>query len=612
MDDSSYESSDATTSVDDLSFVLGVARTPKTGSSHPPTEHIHQMWQIFIDNVDPLTKIVHVPSLQPAIQRATTDIERIPRSFEALMFAIYTAAVMSLKDEDCKRRLSEHRDTLLSRYTSATKSALTRAKFMGTSSLVVLQAVVLHLFTVRNTYGPRTVWTLTGAVIRIAEGMGLHRDGSSFGVPPFESEIRRRVWWQLKMHDFRTAELGGLSKFRAFQTIDDTCEAPSNIDDGELYPGMSSPAVSSTKLTDMVFFALRLELATFAMRNGARFLKQEKDVSQWDDLMSRIDQSAKDEYIKEIEEIMETKYLRYCDPSQPLQLMTMLVARSSLNLIRFMTCHPRRWVSQEQMPETERAYVWKTTVALLEQYDIMQSDRRLQGFAWYVAYFTQWHILIHALDTLRAHPLMPDAEKTWRLVEATYENNPDMISNTTKPIHVAVGNLCLKAFNAYEAAFRDRGRSISAEPDFITKLRQQREAAKARSKARDERGKEAATVHSSELSQVVNIGTEAGPGIVLPNEVFDPNEPQQDASSQFTNLNPSSENNPFWLTSGLEDGLYGPSDDIMVMDTDFMMAQDYGLEDVNGQSISWTQWDALLSEATAAHANGGARSGFTR
>ena len=40
----------------------------------------------------------------------------------------------------------------------------------------------------------------------------------------------------------------------------------------------------------------------------------------------------------------------------------------------------------------------------------------------------------------------------------------------------------------------------------------------------------------------------------------------------------------------------------MDLDTDLMLAQDYGFEDPMGQSISWSQWDAWLGETNLPHA----------
>ena len=518
------------------------------------------------------------------------------------MFAIYAAAVMSLKDDDCKRRLGESRSTLFSHYTSATKSALSRAKFMETMSIVVLQALVIHIFTVRNVYGPRTVWTLTGVAIRIAEGMGLHCDGASLGVPPFEAEIRRRIWWLLKMHDIRAAELGGLAKFRGLNSDYHTCVLPANINDNELYPGMSSPPPSSSKLTDMMFPVLGAELTNFARRYTTNVHQQEKDAHRSNHIDALSGQRTQDELIKDVEDILEAKYIRYCDPSQPLQLVTMLMARFAINIIRFQTHHPRRWAFQEQVPESEQQCVWKISIALLEQHEMLLSDRRLQGYTWCTVYFLPWHALIHVLDTLRAKPLILDAEKTWRLIEAIYEHDPDMISNTKKRIHVAVGNLCMSAFNAREAALVRDGRSVPYEPEYIRMLRQQREAAKAKRKTRESKSKEAKPVPSYTLSQVNNMTRKLDPRVLSSKNGVNDDDPRPELP-QLTNSNETSESDPFWLSSGLDDGLYGSSADMMNIETDFMLAQDYDFPDASGQTISWTQWDTWLGELNVAPAN---------
>ena len=41
--------------------------------------------------------------------------------------------------------------------------------------------------------------------------MGLHRDGELLGLKPFETEMRRRLWWQIIMLDSKYAILSGLS-----------------------------------------------------------------------------------------------------------------------------------------------------------------------------------------------------------------------------------------------------------------------------------------------------------------------------------------------------------------------------------------------------------------
>ncbi|MCJ1472458.1 hypothetical protein MMC13_001106 [Lambiella insularis] len=540
------------------------------------------------------------PTLRPAIQRAASNIRTIPRSYEALMFAIYSAAVMSLKDDECKQRFSEPRNTLLLRYVSATKAALLRAKFMGTTSLVVLQALVFHLLSVRDIYEPRAVWSLTGVAVRIAQGMGLERDGIFLGLPPFEAEMRRRIWWLLKTHDFRTAELCGLAKFRDLETGGESTKWPTNVNDDQLYLGTPSLLAESNVLTDAVFVAVRHELTNFAAARIASFRQQGKIHRQWDLHTVGSDKVKMDEAFKEIEELLETKYLRYCDPSQPLHLLTILVARSAINLIRFLTHHPRRWASMEQTPLSERQWVWEISTKLLEQHNMLQSNPQLTRFAWHAPYFMHWHAFFHVLDTLRANPLTADAEKAWQVVGDIYDNNPDIVLDTKKPIHVAVGNLCLKAYSAREAAVQNGNIHRSPTPQFVLQLRQQREVAKTKRQAREAKSSQHEGPLNHSQVNACDIGLTPDSGITYSSDTVEANHLQQYTVSQSANLPPTggaTEGGSFWLINGFDDGAVGDLNDVMDMDLDFMMAQDYSADDNNTQAITWEQWDAWLADS---------------
>ena len=600
MEDSSNDASDLEASDDDFDFV--VISQPKSNSRprHPPPERIHQLWQIFIENFDPLTKVVHVPTLRPAIQKAVSNIGTIPRSFEALMFAIYGAAVMTLKEDDCKQKLCEPRKTLLSRCISATEAALSRAKFMGTTNVVVLQALVLHLHSVRDIYEPRAVWSLTGVAVRIAQGMGLERDGVFLGLPPFETEMRRRIWWVLKTHDFRTAELCGLAKFRDIDTGAESTKWPTNVNDNQLFPGMPSLPTESNTLTDMAFVALRYELTNFAAGRIASFRQQGKDSSRWNLHALGSDKAKIDGASKELEEILETKYLRYCDPSQPLHLMTMLIGRSAMNIVRFLTHHPRRWASIEQTPVSERQWGWEICIKLLEQHNMLQSNPQLKQFAWNAAYNLQWHAFIHVLDTLRAYPLIVDAEKAWQIIGKTYENNPDMVFDTKKPTHVAVGNLCLKAYSAREATSQNANIYPPPTPQFILQLRQQREVAKAKRQARDAKSSQLNDPASQGQANTRDTGPRPDASVIYPSNTLESTYPQQSITSHppsLTQTGGATEDDPFWFLNGFDNSQVGNTNDVINMDLDFMLAQDHSGEDNATQTITWEQWDAWLADS---------------
>ncbi len=263
--------------------------------------------------------------MQPAIEKAAVNARAVPRGFEALLFAIYSAAVMSLTDDECQLKLGGPREVFLPRYISATKAALSRAKFMGHPSFVLLQALVIHLLAVRDIYEPRALWCLAGVAVRTAQVMGLDRDGAALGLPPFEAEMRRRIWWQLKMHDFRAAELCGITKFQGLQTGADNTRWPANVNDDYLFPGMVSLTAESNTLTDAVFISMKCDLLKFAADHIAKFHREGNDSGSWELYMTGSGGAEADQSFREIKELLETKYLRYCDPSRPLHLMAMLM-----------------------------------------------------------------------------------------------------------------------------------------------------------------------------------------------------------------------------------------------------------------------------------------------
>ena len=57
------------------------------------------MWQVFQENVDPILKVLHIPTMMKLIRDLRNSLDILTPSTEALMFAVYYAAITSL-DED--------------------------------------------------------------------------------------------------------------------------------------------------------------------------------------------------------------------------------------------------------------------------------------------------------------------------------------------------------------------------------------------------------------------------------------------------------------------------------------------------------------------------------
>ena len=160
---------------------------------HPKPLIIFRLWQIFLDNINPLTKLIHAPTTQQRLLDASANLEKISKEFEALMFAIYFSAIQSMSAGECQSKLGESKDILIKRYHPAVRSALLRANFMSSLDLLLVQAFALYLLSIRQYHEPNSLWLLTGTAVRLGQRIGLHRDGTLVGLSPFETEIRRRV-----------------------------------------------------------------------------------------------------------------------------------------------------------------------------------------------------------------------------------------------------------------------------------------------------------------------------------------------------------------------------------------------------------------------------------
>lgn len=92
-----------------------------------------------------MSKVIHAPLVQPQVIEASKDFDSISKPATALLFAIYAAAVISLKEDDCQTQLNGPKSVLLTRYVSACQQALAAASFMKSRNIVTLQAYVIFL-----------------------------------------------------------------------------------------------------------------------------------------------------------------------------------------------------------------------------------------------------------------------------------------------------------------------------------------------------------------------------------------------------------------------------------------------------------------------------------
>lgn len=114
-------------------------------SFHPSAADKVMLWDAFINNVDPLLKILHIPTFENEMWEATRNTETIPSGMEALMFAIYTISVASMPAAECEKSFGIAKSILFARFESAVKKAFVKAGILVSTDFRLVQAIVIWL-----------------------------------------------------------------------------------------------------------------------------------------------------------------------------------------------------------------------------------------------------------------------------------------------------------------------------------------------------------------------------------------------------------------------------------------------------------------------------------
>lgn len=384
-------------------------------SLHPLPGQISEYWDIYKDRVDPLVKILHLPTLEPTILNAASHLSNLSRGFECLLFAIFYGATTSLSARDCLLKLGEEKPILLARYRFGIEQALARANFLTTEEMVVLQSLVIFLICLRRNNDARVIWTLTGLVVRIAQTIGIHRDGSHFGLAPFEIEMRRRLWWQTCILDTRASEDHGCDPTIVEQSFD--TKMPLNVNDVDLAPDMKDFPPERKGCTDMSFCLLRFEVSNTFRRINYIPPGPPKACAEY---FSSVTLQDKERWIAECHKRLEERYLKHCDMSVPLFWVTATVARLMMSKMWLMVYHPfQRQNGGSALSEEVKEKLFITSLENMEYSLLLETEARTMKWGWLFKTYVQWHALAFTLSELSHRTTGPMVDRAWAAVEKT-------------------------------------------------------------------------------------------------------------------------------------------------------------------------------------------------
>ncbi|KNG45191.1 hypothetical protein TW65_08029 [Stemphylium lycopersici] len=397
------------------SFIFGYSSSNVDMQAlHPPEQQARQFWEVYKENVESLVKVLHVPTFEPTVFEAFANLEKVSKGLETLLFAIYYGAVTSTTHEDCLARWGEERGVLLNRFRFGLEQALARANFLYCDEVVILQAFVIFLVLLRRNDDARKIWTLTGLVVRISQTLGIHRDGSHFGLPPFEIEMRRRLWWQVCILDARSSEDHGCDPTIVEAQFD--TKMPLNVNDSDIYPGMTEFPEERKGFTDMTFCLLRFEIANI-MR---RIVYIPPGPNKCTEFFANLTIEQKEKWISDCHAAMEEKYLKNCDMTLPICWVTATISRLIMSKMWLIIYHPhQRKDGGATLPQETKDKLFITSLENIEYGLLLETEARTMKWGWLFRTYVQWHAIAFLLSELCVRTKGEAVDRAWRALEAS-------------------------------------------------------------------------------------------------------------------------------------------------------------------------------------------------
>lgn len=251
-----------------------------------------------------------------------------------------------------------------------------------------------------------------GVAIRIAYRMGIHSELACAKHPPFEAEMRRRLWWSFKLLDTRINELADYKTVVLAPTWD--CRIPLNVNDSDLRPEMTEPPSAQGTSSEALFVVVRSEVGEFVRRSKAHLgfasLPIAKDALQTED--SKLDA---------LEKMIEDKYLRFCNPENPLHYMTIWATRTYFAKNRLLEHYSRYSNSSTDLTDTQRDAALCHALKLLSSDTKTMTSPLTKGYLWLTRFYFPFPAYMHILQDLRRRPVCKYAEEAWKVMSENFE-----------------------------------------------------------------------------------------------------------------------------------------------------------------------------------------------
>ncbi|EWG47596.1 hypothetical protein FVEG_16160 [Fusarium verticillioides 7600] len=257
--------------------------------------------------------------------------------------------------------------------------------------------------------------------------MGLHRDGTTFVLKPFDTELRRRLWWHICLLDMRSSEFHGYKPIVRGDVFD--IKLPLNINDSDITPNMTEAPKEHEGYTQMKFCLKRCEMTKAGWKVGCA-----SPISSSTATVARADG---EQIVQELQSQLEERYLRYFDESVSFMLFTLKVTRLIVARTGLMVDFPRK--QKEAYTSTIiRDRLFSISMEVLELSRFIMTTSSISKWTWHSKAHIHWHAVIFVRSEICSRPASAECDRAWEFLNTVHNqwsmNERGRRGNLSRPI----------------------------------------------------------------------------------------------------------------------------------------------------------------------------------
>ena len=250
---------------------------------------------------------------------------------------------------------------------------------------------------------------LVGTAIRLAECMGLHKDGSAYGMTPVELHVRRIVWYQLAILDIRTCEAQGPRPGIREGEFD--TRLPINVNDNDLESD-SPPTESAPGWTDMTLTLIRMECTEMIRTIWFERPRLEKKQVTLTTVLGKIENFRR---------TISARYDPILDKSIPIHHAATLLLGVLINRLYIMVLHRYHNSVATRIPDRLRQIIITTGTDCIESAMLFETLPTVSPWSWLAGALQQYHTAFLLLAEVFTYPMRRESDRIWAVLDYVFE-----------------------------------------------------------------------------------------------------------------------------------------------------------------------------------------------